>query len=406
MANKLFDQVGGIITVRLKGKDQEKVINMAMIRGIYIWDIKKTGDSMSLKVRNSGYKALQNIAEENGYIIEITDKQGFPVFKHVLKRRMGFIGGSLVFVIALYFMSSFIWFIEVSGNEKIDAPRIMLSAARHGIYKGAAKWNFSRSSVEEAMLRDMSQLSYVRVDITGVKARIEVVEKIFPKEEITGPCHIVAAKEGIIDQILVFEGQANVKEGDVVARGDILISGVVFPEKSPYIFEETEEEPEPYTVRARGEVKASVCYEGYGECPLRSEKMILSGRELKKVYLETPWRNLVLKGRRENSFPFSREETSRRILKTPLGEFGFYKICIQEEIKDEITYSEKEAIKIARDKAMKTLARKMDKSVKVCNSKIDILSSPSDPILRIKVSVETIENIDMAEPINAGKNSN
>lgn len=406
MANKLFNQVGGIITARLRGENQEKVINMAMTRGIYIWDIKKTGDSMRLKVRNNGYRALKNIADENGYILEVTDKQGLPVFKNVLKRRIGFFGGAFVFVLALYAMSSFIWFIEVSGNEQVNKSCILLSAARQGVYKGAAKWNFSRTSVEEAILRDISHLSYVKLEIKGVKARIEVVEKIFPKEEISGPCHIVAVKDGIIEQVLVFEGQANVKEGDAVSKGDILISGVVFPEKNPYISDERDEELEPYTVRARGEVKAAVWYEGYGECPLKSEKMILSGREIKKIFVETPWKNFILKGRRETSFQFSKQEISRKIIKTPLGEFGLYKVCIQEEIKNEINYSEKEAIKIARDKAMKTLSRKIDKSIKVCNSKIDILSSPSDSILRIKVSVETLENIEAAEPINVGKNSN
>ncbi len=41
MANKLFDQVGGTVKVALKGKNQEKVINMASSRGIFIWDVKK-----------------------------------------------------------------------------------------------------------------------------------------------------------------------------------------------------------------------------------------------------------------------------------------------------------------------------------------------------------------------------
>jgi hypothetical protein len=52
-----------------------------------------------------------------------------------------------------------------------------------------------------------------------------------------------------------------------VASGDILISGVVFPEVSPYIVVDPEQENSsatmPYTVRARGQVEARVWYEGY-----------------------------------------------------------------------------------------------------------------------------------------------
>ncbi len=43
MANKLFDQVGGTIKVALKGKNQEKIINMASSRGILYGILKKTG---------------------------------------------------------------------------------------------------------------------------------------------------------------------------------------------------------------------------------------------------------------------------------------------------------------------------------------------------------------------------
>lgn len=88
-------------------------------------------------------------------------------------------------------MSSFVWFVEVNGNKKMETSKIMLTAAKYGVYQGAAKWNFSRTEVEKAMRRDLAQLSYVKLDIHGVKARIEVVEKILPRKDIAGPCHLV-----------------------------------------------------------------------------------------------------------------------------------------------------------------------------------------------------------------------
>jgi len=406
MANKLFDQVSGIISVILKGKNQERIINMALTRGIYIWDIKKIDDSMHLKVRSSGYEALKNLTDENGYILEVKEKQGLPFFKNTIKRRLGFIGGALIFIMALYILSSFIWFVDVSGNKTVDKSRIMITAAKYGVYKGAVRWNFSRNEVEEAMLRDISELSYVKVGIKGVKANIEVVEKIFPKNEITGPCHMVASKDGVIEEILVLDGQAEVKKGDVVARGDILISGIVFLQISPYIADTQEEEKEPYTVRARGKVKAHVWYEGYGECRLKSEKMVLSDREISKIYIETPGKDIIIKGRRETGFPLSKQKINRKVIKTPLGEFGIYRVILQEQIKETTKYSENEAVKIAREKAMKTIFTKMGKEQKIRDSKVEILSSPSDSILRVKVSVEVIEDIARADPINVGDNSN
>jgi similar to stage IV sporulation protein len=65
MANKFSDQMGGFISLRLKGENQEKIINMALARGIYIWDIKRRDEFVYLKVRTSGYEAFKRIAEEN-----------------------------------------------------------------------------------------------------------------------------------------------------------------------------------------------------------------------------------------------------------------------------------------------------------------------------------------------------
>jgi len=143
---------------------------MALSRGIYLWDIKKDRESVNFKIRSSAYDALKSLTDENQYHLEVVDQKGLPFLKHTLRRRAGFLAGFVGFILALYIMSSFIWFVDVTGNQQIEKSKILLVAAKHGIYKGAAKWNFSRSGVEEAMLKDIEQLTYVKVNIQGVKA--------------------------------------------------------------------------------------------------------------------------------------------------------------------------------------------------------------------------------------------
>jgi similar to stage IV sporulation protein len=197
--------------------------------------------------------------------------------------------------------------------------------------------------------------------------------------------------------------------GDVVQKGDILISGIVFPEKSPYIVtnpEEEEEELQPYTVRARGHVNAKVWYEGYGECRLYEEKLIASGRKLTQIYIETPWQKIYLKGDEKRPYSFYQEEIKKKTLNTPLGTFNLYQVKLEELVKDIKDLTKDEAVKIARERAMETLSKKMGKDQKIKESRVDILSQPSDPILRVRVFVETIENIVIAQPINVSSNSN
>lgn len=405
MASKWFDQVGGIITVRIRGKNLERLINLALSRGIYIFNIKRTEDYINLQIRNSGFQALQNLAGEHAYEIEVVKKQGLPFYKKVVQRRLGFIAGVLLFIIALYGMSSFIWFVDVTGNKKVSTNAILLSASRHGIGPGEAKRGFDRLEVEEAMLRDIQELTYVRIDIDGVRANIQVVEKILPEQEVTGPCHIVAGRNGVVDQVLVLDGQAQVKDGDVVKRGDILISGVVFPQPNPFMPELTEEEMQPYQVRARGVVKARVWYEGYGECKLRSEEKVSSGRVLHKIYLVTPWKKIEFWGEDETGFKDYETKIENRTVRTPLGDVGVSATKMIEKTTKVTEYTEREATRLARQKAMQVLQKKVGQLPDLTEAKTEVISSPSDPMIRVKISVEIIEDIALPKPIKGGSNS-
>ncbi|MGI5921062.1 MAG: sporulation protein YqfD [Syntrophomonadaceae bacterium] len=407
MANKLFDQVGGIITVKLRGKNEEKVINMALTRGIFLWDIKKDADGMKFKVRTSGFKAIKNIADENNFELTTVASEGLPFYRNLFKRRMGFFGGALIFVLALYLVTSFVWFVDVSGNHNVDTKRIILTAAKYGVYQGAAKWNFSCNEAEEGMLRDISQLSYAEINVKGVKAHIKVVEKILPKRETTGPCHMVAIKDGVVEDVLVLEGQANTKKGDVVGKGDILISGVVFPQKQEQFIEDDSSEPRlPYEVRARGVVKARVWYDGYSECKLRSEKTLFTGRKKTVVYLQTPWQTITILGKGDTDYRLYEKKFKKHTLTTPVGEFSIKRLTLLEQTRSVKEYTESEAVNIARKKAEQELRKKLGPSQKITDSKVEVVSSPSDPIIRVKVSVETIENIAIDQPINTSGNGN
>lgn len=406
MTNKLFNQVSGMIAVSLKGRNTERVINMALARGIYLWDIRRTPEGIECKVRNSAYEALQSIATEHNYDIAVLERQGLPFYKNLLKKRMGFVSGALIFILALYLMSSFVWFVDISGNHNVSKNRLLLTAAKYGVYQGAAKWNFSRTEVEKSILRDIGELAYVELDITGVRARIKVVEKIFPRSEITGPCHIVARTGGVVEDVLVLEGQASVRPGSIVARGDILISGIIFPEIKTAEAGETDNNNEAYEVRARGTVKARVWYEGYGECRVRTETKVFTGRKRTVVYLETPWRTFMLRGGRSYDYSHYAKKVRREVVNTPAGKFSLCRLQMQEQKIKAAEYSEPDAVDIARDRAMQVLNRKLGEAQKITDSRVDILSSPSDPILRVKVSVETIEDIAVAQPIQSGRNGN
>ncbi|MEQ8199965.1 MAG: sporulation protein YqfD [Syntrophomonadaceae bacterium] len=401
MAGRFSDQIGGFISLRLRGQHQEKIINLALVRGIYIWDIKRDGDYLYLKVRNSGYEAFKVIAEEHDFELEVLKRDGLPFYKKILKRRVGLLGGAALFIAALYLISSFVWFVDVSGNQKVEGARILASAARNGVYPGAGKWSFSRIEAEEAMLRELSELTYVECDIKGVRANIKVVEKILPDPHVTGPCDIVAERDGLVEEVLVLNGRANVQKGNVVVKGDVLISGIFVP--TPPL-EGLPPDPnavtEPTLVRARGHIKARTWYEGYGEAKRIQEDTVLTGEKYLRLAVKTPWRVMTVIGK--GDIPFLSYEQRERGWAGP-GDWGLGWTEYREQKVETTQFSENEAVETARQTAMANLKAKMEGDVKIVDSRLEVLSSPSDPIVRIKVFVEGLEDIGMPQAVEAGE---
>jgi len=104
------------------------------------------------------------------------------------------------------------------------------------------------------MIIKRSDIAFISINTKGTKVIVEIVEKVKEPNSVKKdvPCDIIAAKAGLITEINVLAGKKNVKIGDIVNEGDILVTGIMemtnFPEKTQRI-------------QAIAEVKAKVWYE-------------------------------------------------------------------------------------------------------------------------------------------------
>ncbi len=102
-----------------------------------------------------------------------------------------------------------------------------------------------------------------------------------PEEEEPG--HLVAAKEGVIVDLYVENGQPLVKPNDVVNKNDILISAYLGDQKEE---DKKEEEQAPKPLVAKGEVIAKVWYRSEIELSIDDKYEVLTGESEKKHYLK------------------------------------------------------------------------------------------------------------------------
>ncbi|MGE5380179.1 MAG: sporulation protein YqfD [Methylocystaceae bacterium] len=392
MPRRWAEYLGGFVTVKINGDAPERIINQATSRGIFLWDLRRQEQGMEVKVRLSGYKSLTHLIDPE-FGLEVVDKKGLPFWRRRLANRLMLVAGALIFIFMLYFLSSLVWRVEISGNRTVNASQIKSCAARAGLYPGAFKWNFSKDKVAGELLKKFSALSFVEVKVRGVTTTITVVEKILPPVEVNGPCHIVAAKAGVISEILPLEGQAAVKPGDAVVAGDILISGVIFPEP-----DYNGEQKAPYTVHARGRVKARVWYEGYGEWPLETATWQKNRPESHRLILQKGQQQKVIVswGKRHHK----QQEIVKKTWRIPGSDGRILTLETRfNKVKRTQEFSPDEALNKAKEIAIQQLQEILKTQEKVLGTRWQMVSTPTEDIIRMKAIVEVEEEISSQQPI-------
>ena len=260
LAIKLWNYFKGYVIIKVEGLTLEKFLNLAANSDIYIWDIKRIDYTLlEMKVSTRGFKELKKIANKGACRVYIKEKIGFPFFMNRLKKRkmLGF--GFLIFLGLIFFLTSFIWEIEISGNELITNEDILVLLENIDVKCGTMKYNIDKDKIKDIILDEIDTLSFVGVEVKGTRLVIEIKEQDLPPKAIDKdtPCHIIAKKKGVIVKIVAKNGKNIVKEGDVVKEGQILISGIVEDEGSEL----------SYSVHSEGEVLATTRYSHQMEEP-------------------------------------------------------------------------------------------------------------------------------------------
>ncbi|QEK12358.1 sporulation protein YqfD [Crassaminicella thermophila] len=389
---KLWNFFRGYVVIKIEGLALEKFINFAIAKGIYLWDIVRIDyTTLEAKIGLKGYKELRHIVKRAGCRVKISQKIGYPFFMHKISARKMFIIGFIISIFIIVFATSFIWDIEIIGNQDISKEEIKEHLNTLGLYRGVFKYKLDISDIENNMMIELKNLAWVGIQIQGTKAIIEVVEKVDPPKKIPKdiPCDIVAIKKGVIEKIIAKNGDALVQKGDIVKKGQILITGVI-----------QREGLETRYVHALGDVFAKTYYEENDKISLVRIKKVKTGNKVERKIIkignnqiisslgEIPYNNVIIE-KRNKSF------TGWRNIKIPVEIIieEYYEAIEKKEIIDKST-----AKKALQERMMVNLVKKMPKNVKILNK--DIKFYQEGNIIRAKLTIEALEQIGKKQRIS------
>jgi len=369
----------------------ESFLNKALSDNLSIWDIRVLSEGAaecSILLRD--FFRLRVPMRRTGCVARIEARSGLPFALGKLARRKLFISGILMFLVALYLLSSLLWQVSVVGNNKIPTHVILEAAAKQGIHRFQWKFMLDRpAELSRNLQTALPDAAWIGVEMEGTHLTIRVVEYSQPDAKpLASPRNLIAAKNAVISQIWAEKGRPLVKQNAYVRKGDVLISGYIGDEQHGQV------------VVAQGTIKGLVWYKSSIESPLIRYQNVQTGDSKQRGYLVIGSRALQLTG--YGDVPFEQHETivTRSALQwrnwtLPIGWMS-EKLMDVKRVEQSLTTVQAKEIGLAR--AREELLKQAGPDARIVSEKILHEGTESGKVY-MEVHFEVEESIAQEQPI-------
>ncbi|WP_409070038.1 sporulation protein YqfD [Clostridium sp. FAM 1755] len=367
------------ITIEIQSMIPERFINLLWRNGVKVKNVVKTNvTTFVLDIDLKDYTIMDDIAKRTGTKVKIVKRKGISFLILFLKRRFSLVVGIFIFSFIIYFMSTFIWDIDITSTNGATPYEIRQQLKEYGVKPGINKKSIDVYKIEKKLIKDIDNIMWVKARIEGGKLIIKAEERQSPPTivEDDEPCDLVAKKDGEVQRVYTTSGSAIVQKGDIVKKGDILIKG------------EQGKEEETYEVHSEGKVFARTFYEETKTINTYRIKRKKTGKKIDRIYINFKGKKLYLKKTINKFEKYDRIENNKLfITKETLYEV--------KETKENIDL--KEAVEDENKKIYENITKNLDKSVKIIDKITNY--SPQGDSCEIRMLIIAEEDIAVPQKI-------
>ncbi len=344
---------------------------------IDVMDVSFSGNRLLFRVWEEDYKRIQKL----GSFQVVGDYGIYKVFPFLRKK------GLIVFGLVLFFVFSFLMthlIVDVKVIHSSLQIRNLVTKALddYGIKPFTWRKNFDEiEKIKEQILdQHPDTLEWISISLEGMRYVVHIEERILTdtKEE-DRHCHLIAAKAGLVKQLIYSAGEARVEVNDYVKEGDLLVSG-----------ELTFQDAIKDQVCATGKVMAEVWYTTHVHVPLKYEVVSETGKRRWNFYLRKgSLRMAVFRPRITNYV-----DEEKHLFSIGPYEFSF---AIQKEVtRKQQEYTEDEVMNLGMKEIDEKFALRLQEDEKILSKKV-LKKVQNDSTMDIEVFVSVLEDISKQE---------
>ncbi len=207
--------------IKVEGLNFDRLLREFNRLNITLFNVNKPSYKvMEFSITTLDYLKLKKIGILKNYKMQIISKRGIPKLKYgILKHLALTITGVVCFVIFLIF-SNFTFKINVLGLETIKEQEIIELLKTYNVKTNQINHK-SNEEIEKFLKQNNEKISLVSVIKKGTNLIINIKEKV---DVITDTTPITAPYNMQITKLNVKQGTTKFKVGDIVKKGEIIVS--------------------------------------------------------------------------------------------------------------------------------------------------------------------------------------
>lgn len=277
MVERLAHFLTGWVEFEIRGNGP-RFLNAAAKTGIEFWGFRREEGLAVMRGKPKDYKNLRGIFRRCGVRPRLRKKGGLPFWEAKLWRQKGLAVGAVCGVGVYLFLSGFCWGVTVTGMETLTRSQVLETARENGVCLGVPLGELKPKEAALAIQNDLPEATWVSVNTDGCFVEVSLLEKV-PSPEVEDNqewSNIVASRAGTIVSAEAERGRLEVRLGETVEGGQLLIAGLYQQEVDPY--SPPPEEPYQILGAARGSVRALTYREFTVEIPQEEQRLVPTGR--------------------------------------------------------------------------------------------------------------------------------
>lgn len=387
----VFSYILGYLRISIEGYYIERFINICKKRNITIWNLKRNKNTMLFfNVRIKEFKEVCKIVKQLNCKLKIRSKKGLPFLMYKYKKRKTFAILLIIVVFIIGLSSMYVWNVDIIEENNQELPNIRQDIEEAGIKLGTLKSKINSKEIINKIRLKRNDVAWMGIEKKGTNVIVKLV-KADQKPEIVDTneyCNIVSDKTGVITKINAQNGTANVKVGDTINKGDILINGWMEGKYTGIRY-----------VHAKGEIEAKVWYTKNKKIPYILTQTRETGNQENKYSLKINnfEINFLKKYSKFEIYDTIEADSKFRIF----SDFYLPISVVKTTFKEKENYTQKYTLEEAKTLGIKELQEELKKEIKdekkIVNKNINTYEKEDG--VEIYVTYEVLENIGTNEKI-------